>query len=177
MLNLSIIILNSLNSLMFFQSTHPLSMTLIIIVQTCIISVTIGMLSSSFWFSYVLFLVFIGGMLVLFIYITSLASNELFPSTFKAFMITSLTILAMLALCYIMDPYFWNTFTKNYDIMPTDTLANSMNLEATPYLIKLYNYPNYFITLMLMNYLLFTLIVVVKITNIFQGPLRQNSYG
>lgn len=39
-------------------------------------------------------------------------------------------------------------------------------------LIKLYNYPTNFITILLINYLLLTLIAIVKITNIFFGPLR-----
>jgi hypothetical protein len=39
---------------------------------------------------------------------------------------------------------------------------------------KLYNQPNGVIIILLALYLLLTLIVVVKITSISKGPLRQN---
>jgi hypothetical protein len=38
---------------------------------------------TKFWFSYILFIIIIGGILVLFIYITRLASNEIFISSNK----------------------------------------------------------------------------------------------
>nr|ARO46880.1 NADH dehydrogenase subunit 6 [Metrioptera ussuriana] len=173
MMNLSILAFNFLNSLIFSQASHPLAMTLIIIVQTCIVSMTIGMMSSSFWFSYILFLVFLGGMLVLFIYITSLASNELFYTSMKTLVIIITSISLILTIAFITDPYFWNMFVKNMDQMSIELITTSLNTEATPHLTKLYNKPNHLITLMLVNYLFLTLIVIVKITNIFQGPLRQ----
>nr|YP_002213687.1 NADH dehydrogenase subunit 6 [Gampsocleis gratiosa]ACA61243.1 NADH dehydrogenase subunit 6 [Gampsocleis gratiosa] len=173
MMNLSILTFNLLNSFIFLQANHPLAMTLIIIIQTCIISLTTGMMSSSFWFSYILFLVFLGGMLGLFIYITSLASNELFYASIKSLMIIILLVTFVLAVATITDPYFWNMLTKNTDLMSIDLLPSTPYTEATPHLIKLYNSPNHLITLMLVNYLFLTLIVIVKITNIFQGPLRQ----
>nr|YP_009754271.1 NADH dehydrogenase subunit 6 [Anterastes babadaghi]QGL09066.1 NADH dehydrogenase subunit 6 [Anterastes babadaghi] len=173
MMNLSILTFNFLNAIIFSQANHPLAMTLIIIMQTCIVSMTVGMMSSSFWFSYILFLVFLGGMLVLFIYITSLASNELFYTSMKTLIIILLTITLILSIAFITDSFFWNMFTKNMDQLSMDMITTSLSTEATPHLIKLYNKPNHLITLMLVNYLFLTLIVIVKITNIFQGPLRQ----
>nr|YP_001542726.1 NADH dehydrogenase subunit 6 [Anabrus simplex]ABM89646.1 NADH dehydrogenase subunit 6 [Anabrus simplex] len=173
MLNLSILVFNLLNSMIFMQANHPLAMTLIIIVQTCIISMTVGLMSSSFWFSYILFLIFLGGMLVLFIYITSLASNELFYTSMKTLVISLLFMALVLMISFMSDPYFTNMLTKNMDLTSIDLMYYSLNTEATPHLIKLYNKPNHLITLMLVNYLFLTLIVIVKITNIFQGPLRQ----
>lgn len=131
------------------------------------------MISSSFWFSYILFLVFLGGILVLFIYITSLASNELFYTPIKSLIIIIASIIFILSISTVTDPYFWNIFTKNTDLIAIDLIPNIPYTEATPHLTKLYNKPNHLITLILVNYLFLTLIVIVKITNIFQGPLRQ----
>lgn len=39
-------------------------------------------------------------------------------------------------------------------------------------LSKIYDSPNNFIIILIINYLLLTLIIIVKITNLFQGPLR-----
>lgn len=57
-------------------------MGLVLIVHALLIGVTAGVLSGSMWYSYVLFLVFLGGVLVLYIYMTSLASNEKFDTNF-----------------------------------------------------------------------------------------------
>ena len=51
-----------------------------------------GTISRSFWFSYILFIIIIRGILVLFIYITRLASNEIFSPSNKILITTSILI-------------------------------------------------------------------------------------
>nr|ASK85593.1 NADH dehydrogenase subunit 6 [Anabropsis (Apteranabropsis) sp. QS-2017] len=162
-------------ALIFTQLNHPLAMTLIILMQTLLICLMTGLISQSFWFSYILFLVFLGGMLVLFIYITSLASNEMFIIPTK-FILSSLSILTILSLLsFILDSSLINLNITNNDM--NTSINNSMYLynESTMSLMKLYNNPTELITLMLVLYLFLTLIAIVKITNIFQGPLRQKN--
>nr|QEO33535.1 NADH dehydrogenase subunit 6 [Conanalus pieli] len=168
----NILFFSLMNSLLFTQFTHPLAMTLIIILQTLIVCLISGMITVSFWFSYILFLVFLGGMLVLFIYITSLASNEIFSISLSILSMLTLMSLLALSLSMIMDHYF--QWMWNYDMMLS---SNSiiMYKETDNLLTKLYNTPTKMITLLLMSYLLLTLIVIVKITNIFEGPLRQKN--
>nr|YP_009349997.1 NADH dehydrogenase subunit 6 [Hexacentrus unicolor]AQM40171.1 NADH dehydrogenase subunit 6 [Hexacentrus unicolor] len=175
MMNLSVLIFNIMNSLIFVQSNHPLAMTLIIIIQTLIISLSTGIFSLSFWFSYVLFLVFLGGMLVLFIYITSLASNEMFSFPKITMLIVMGMIPALLLTSTYLDASPWSFITWNND-MYSMTNSNSIIHNDSNYILsKLYNNPTDLITLMLVNYLFLTLIAIVKITNIFQGPLRQKN--
>nr|YP_010570199.1 NADH dehydrogenase subunit 6 [Anabropsis multispinula]UZF98256.1 NADH dehydrogenase subunit 6 [Anabropsis multispinula] len=166
---------NMMIALIFTQLNHPLAMTLIILMQTLLICLMTGLISQSFWFSYILFLVFLGGMLVLFIYITSLASNEMFIIPTK-FILSSLSILTILSLLsFILDSSLINLNITNNDM--NTSINNSMYLynESTMSLMKLYNNPTELITLMLVLYLFLTLIAIVKITNIFQGPLRQKN--
>lgn len=66
------------SALIFLNLSHPVALGLVLILHTLLISGVTGLVAGNFWFSYVLFLVFLGGVLVLFIYITSLASNEKF---------------------------------------------------------------------------------------------------
>jgi hypothetical protein len=47
--------------------------------------------------------------------------------------------------------------------------------EITTITRKFYNQPNGTVTILIALYLLITLIVVVKITNISKGPLRQTN--
>nr|QZP40961.1 NADH dehydrogenase subunit 6 [Geoscapheus dilatatus] len=156
--------MSSLLSILFTQMNHPLAMGLILLIQTIMISMITGLSTQSFWFSYVLFLIFIGGMLVLFIYITSLASNEMF------IMSTKLLYLMMIItplLAFLLKMNFSN-LTNQESLM----FLTINNLTPLP-LLKLYSYPTGMLTIMMAIYLLITLIAVVKIINIFSGPLRQ----
>uniref|UniRef100_A0AAU8EHE0 NADH-ubiquinone oxidoreductase chain 6 n=1 Tax=Phlugiolopsis damingshanis TaxID=3231022 RepID=A0AAU8EHE0_9ORTH len=175
MLNLSIMISNLLNAMIFTQVNHPMAMMLIIILQTLIVSLTTGMMTSTFWFSYILFLVFLGGMLVLFIYITSLASNELFSISTKSLIIIFMLLSTIIFISLISDSTLWNMLSFNEEMNNIDNEFITLHDDSNYLLTKLYNKPTDLITLMLVNYLFLTLIAIVKITNIFQGPLRPKN--
>nr|AVN67396.1 NADH dehydrogenase subunit 6 [Elliptorhina davidi] len=156
--------LSTIISLMFTQINHPMAMGLTLLTQTILIAMITGLMSHSFWFSYVLFLIFLGGMLVLFIYVTSLASNEMFTLS------TPLIIMMM-----ILIPFILILLNKSFIMKSQETLTfqSTLNSLTNLPLIKLYNLPTSIITIVLASYLFLTLIAVVKITNIFVGPLRQ----
>nr|YP_009349984.1 NADH dehydrogenase subunit 6 [Homogryllacris anelytra]AQM40158.1 NADH dehydrogenase subunit 6 [Homogryllacris anelytra] len=166
-------LLNIFTTFMFIQCNHPLSMTLIIILQTLLICTFTGMISQSFWFSYILFLVFLGGMLVLFIYITSLASNEMFSIPTTTIFSCMIIMMFIILLSWSLDSTFPTLITNNLDMNSTNLTSTNYWTETTLPLIKLYNNPTNLNTLMLMLYLFLTLIAIVKITNIFHGPLRS----
>nr|YP_011004687.1 NADH dehydrogenase subunit 6 [Yunleon longicorpus]WPT28327.1 NADH dehydrogenase subunit 6 [Yunleon longicorpus] len=161
---------NAIMSLNFIQIKHPLAMGLTLLIQTIIISLTCGLFTYSYWFAYILFLIMLGGMLVLFIYVTSLASNELFSFSMKTLFISIILFTLFMITMMIMDSSM--LMTNNMEMMKFSP-ENNIMLENELSLIKLYNNPTMNITIMMMNYLLLTLIVVVKITNISYGPLRQ----
>nr|AMN09039.1 NADH dehydrogenase subunit 6 [Pedicia sp. ZK-2016] len=161
-------------SLMFMQMKHPLAMGIILLIQTFLICLMTGSFAKTFWFSYVLFLVFLGGMLVLFIYVTSLASNEMFMFSMKLFMTMMTIIIMMWIIIMMMDSSIITSMMMNNEMMSNMNMElyiteNSINLN------KLYNFPTNMITLLLINYLFLTLIIIVKITNNFQGPLRPKN--
>jgi NADH-ubiquinone oxidoreductase chain 6 len=127
----------------------------------CLIS---GLIHQRFWFQYILFIVFVGGILVLFIYVTRLASNEILSLSTK---IIVLTIPAAIIIITLKD---WTTL-NNKEITNYETILIN---EVTTITRKLYNQPTGTITILAALYLFLTLIVVVKITNISKGPLRQS---
>nr|YP_009182724.1 NADH dehydrogenase subunit 6 [Davidina armandi]AHH34336.1 NADH dehydrogenase subunit 6 [Davidina armandi] len=157
---------------MFFIN-HPISMGLLILSQTLLICLLLGMLINSYWFSYILFLVFLGGLLVLFIYVSSIASNELmnFPLINKFNFMTPIMIL--LTATMLKNNLNWLNLSLNED------MNNFINMFLFSYnenninLFKLYNEQTYLLMIMMIIYLFITLIAVVKITNIFFGPLRS----
>nr|AVN67272.1 NADH dehydrogenase subunit 6 [Aeluropoda insignis] len=156
--------LSTIISFTFTQMSHPLAMGLTLLIQTILISMITGLMYYSFWFSYILFLIFLGGMLVLFVYVTSLASNEMFALS------TPMIVTMMLLIPFILLLLNKAFIMKSQEtLMFQSTLNSLVNLP----LIKLYNLPTNIITIILASYLFLTLIAVVKITNIYVGPLRQ----
>nr|YP_009937434.1 NADH dehydrogenase subunit 6 [Trigonopterus kotamobagensis]QNT26944.1 NADH dehydrogenase subunit 6 [Trigonopterus kotamobagensis] len=164
---LKILLLNWLFSLLFMSLTHPLSLGSILLIQTTLIAWASGFLYPSFWFSYILFLVMIGGMLVMFIYMTSVASNEKFslPKRTLYFFCLSLSIFSLLSL-FLNNQSF---LPLNPSILPIQLLTPMNNMNMTKY----FNFPSMSVLIFLMMYLLVTLIAIVKITDKTKSTLRQ----
>nr|YP_010275991.1 NADH dehydrogenase subunit 6 [Clogmia albipunctata]UHY38880.1 NADH dehydrogenase subunit 6 [Clogmia albipunctata] len=158
-------------SIFFLMLNHPLAMGIMLIIQTLTVAMIIGMMSKTFWLSYILFLTFLGGMLILFIYITSLASNEFFFFNMKMLLLMGSFFLIICISIYFMDKNMIYFYQENMEMKLNNMTINYMN-ENFLNLNKLYNFPINFITILLINYLFLTLIVIVKITNINKGPLR-----
>nr|UNP54452.1 NADH dehydrogenase subunit 6 [Amraica recursaria] len=164
-------------SIMMFFFNHPLSIGLTILIQTLLVCLISGMLIKSYWFSYILLLTFLGGLLVLFIYVSSIASNEMFnlPLNMKfiMMMLIIMTIISQIYFFYIKENLNWMNLSNN--ITDNDNFFYMMffNNENKINLNKLYNNHTYLIMMMLVIYLFISLIAIVKITNIFYGPLRS----
>nr|ASM82706.1 NADH dehydrogenase subunit 6 [Ceratomantis saussurii] len=153
-------------SIIFLFLNHPLSMGLILFLQTIFICMITGFMSLSFWFSYILILIYLGGMLVLFMYITSLASNEMFFYSNNIIFMMVLLFMTFSLIYYMNLNYPMNL----YENMENSTISNPM---FNNFLLKMYNQSINMITILIAAYLFLTLIAVVKIINIFKGPLRQ----
>nr|YP_009351492.1 NADH dehydrogenase subunit 6 [Orthotermes depressifrons]AQP29729.1 NADH dehydrogenase subunit 6 [Orthotermes depressifrons] len=156
--------LSTLTGLMFTQMKHPMAMGLMLLIQTTMVCMISGTMYSSFWFSYILFMIMIGGMLVLFMYMTSLASNEMFSPSNKMLM----TMLAMMPLLMYIMP----SPTNNKEMHTHETMMES---EITTTTTVMYNQMMGTMTTLLVMYMLMTLIVVVNIINVSSGPLRHTN--
>nr|YP_010254860.1 NADH dehydrogenase subunit 6 [Lissorhoptrus oryzophilus]QUA05799.1 NADH dehydrogenase subunit 6 [Lissorhoptrus oryzophilus] len=153
-------------SMIFLFLNHPLSLGSILLLQTIISSLITGKFYYNYWFSYILFLIMIGGMLILFMYMTSVASNEKFKySNFLMFL--SLILIFMTFFILLLDNFPFLENKLNFNMM--NKIFKNPNLSMN----KLLNFPNNLIFILLMIYLLITMIAVVKITKKNFGPLRQ----
>nr|AMN09026.1 NADH dehydrogenase subunit 6 [Paradelphomyia sp. ZK-2016] len=172
MLQFYLIMYSLIMSILFMQMKHPLSMGITLLMQTVLVCLISGLFSKTFWYSYILFLIFVGGMLVLFIYVTSLASNEMFSMSVKSLFIFIIMFMFINMILMMTDNLLINNLLMNSDM---NSIINNNNfiVENTISLNKLYNFPTNYMTLILINYLFLTLIIIVKITNNFFGPLRQ----
>nr|QXG19417.1 NADH dehydrogenase subunit 6 [Drosophila navojoa] len=171
MLQLTLYMLIFLTSIIFINMIHPLALGLTLLIQTILICLLTGMMTKTFWFSYILFLIFLGGMLVLFIYVTSLASNEMFNLSLKLTLMCMFLFITGIFIILLIDKNYFTFFIANNEMQNISNLYSYFS-ENSLSLNKLYNFPTNFVTILLMNYLLITLIVIVKITKLFKGPLR-----
>nr|QOV03265.1 NADH dehydrogenase subunit 6 [Orfelia nemoralis] len=171
MFTLFLMFLMMIFSILFTQLKHPLSIGFMLLIQTFLTCLLSGSMFFSYWFSYILFLVFLGGMLVLFIYMTSLASNEMFSLSMNMLFNFIIFIMINFLIIMFMDKTIFMNFIINNEMM-TFNNTNMFLKENIMNLNKLFNYPSNMMTLLLINYLFFTLVIVVKITNFFSGPLR-----
>nr|YP_010230558.1 NADH dehydrogenase subunit 6 [Euwallacea fornicatus]QSV10219.1 NADH dehydrogenase subunit 6 [Euwallacea fornicatus] len=155
--------MNCLLSLLFIFLKNPLSKGYILLMLTVSTSLFASLMFMNAWFGYILFLIMVGGILVAFIYMTSVASNEkfMFPKPLNILMFT-LVFLVLMS----------NT--------PTEMMESSIMLMNQESIInyklslsKIFSNPMSQIPLALMSYLLLTLIMVVKMTDISKGPIRQ----
>nr|YP_009255556.1 NADH dehydrogenase subunit 6 [Creontiades dilutus]AND82408.1 NADH dehydrogenase subunit 6 [Creontiades dilutus] len=154
MLTLSIMMM--INIMMIFMK-HPLSMGMLLIMQTMMTSLLTGMMMNSFWMSYILLISMLSGALVLFIYMSSIASNEKFMNKMSMWMFCMMMISCGIIMSLLEEKIMFKCTYMHKDIL---------------YLNKMFNMENMYITIMLMLYLLLTMIVSTQLVNINEGPLR-----
>nr|YP_009470469.1 NADH dehydrogenase subunit 6 [Rhadinosa nigrocyanea]AVF96884.1 NADH dehydrogenase subunit 6 [Rhadinosa nigrocyanea] len=150
-----------ITSMMFMMLNHPILLSMMILIQTTLISLKIAMNIKITWFSYVLFLVMVGGMLVLFLYMTNVASNEKFYVSNKIIIM----VMLMIPTTMIMS------MNKNQKFKSIN--ESIINYKYT--LNKMFNETFSLMIIMMMIYLLITMIMAVKLTDLDKGPLRKKN--
>uniref|UniRef100_A0AAU7YS69 NADH dehydrogenase subunit 6 n=1 Tax=Rhopalus qinlinganus TaxID=3151527 RepID=A0AAU7YS69_9HEMI len=145
----------------FMWLKHPISMGITVIMQTMTICMITGLMLGTFWFSYLIMITMLSGMLVLFIYMASVASNEKFFTSMKLIMFSTLTI-TMSMIMEINETYVDNEFMKMMTTNPIEPIS----------LTSMFNMKFKFITMTMVMFLFFTMFTVSLIVNISEGPLR-----
>nr|ALO77692.1 NADH deshydrogenase subunit 6 [Urodontus glabratus] len=157
-------------SLIFMLLKHPLSIGTLLFMQTILVALISGPFMMSFWYSYILFLIMIGGMLILFIYMTSIASNEKFKFSKTIFSVV-ISFSSINLLFMIIDPNLTLYFKKMEDLSLFSTKFTEFQITN-----KFIYLPMNLLFMIIISYLLISLIAVVKITDKPFGPLRQKFY-
>nr|ATF28640.1 NADH dehydrogenase subunit 6 [Phlogotettix sp. EMHAU-15090801] len=138
----------------------PMSMGVLLMTYTMLTTFLMSKMLTSSWMSMIIFLMLIGGLLILFMYMSSIASNEKFTPNIMIMLMTMIII------------------------FPIEEMMNEIQInekqekfikEETMTLTKIYNEKSMLITLMMFIYLLLTMIAVTKIIKIYKGPLRSKN--
>nr|YP_010478343.1 NADH dehydrogenase subunit 6 [Nesophrosyne sp. 58 GMB-2012]UVI59787.1 NADH dehydrogenase subunit 6 [Nesophrosyne sp. 58 GMB-2012] len=137
----------------------PMSMGIMLLILTTTSTILMAQTLLTAWIPMIMFLMLVGGLLILFMYMSSIASNEKFT-----------TNILMMIIPIIM-------LTVPFDQMMIEPLMNenlmSMMSIDNVSMIKIYNKKTFIITTFMFMYLLMSMIVVTKIIKIFSGPLRS----
>lgn len=146
----------------FIFLAHPLSIALNLFIQTLLFCVLIGSLNSNYWFSYLLFLVFLGGLLIIFAYVATLASNEKFSLSFPHFSALFLSFFLSFLL------YFPIIKGELFSLDSFEVIEVSPDIQT----VDLYSFSNNSL-IYLVIYLLLCLLIVVRVSRLDEGPLRS----
>lgn len=133
----------------------PIQLGIIILITALSVSLLFAWIISP-WISFLIFLIYIGGILVIFSYFIAITPNQKLPllSVIVTLLIFSLTTI------FILNKLSRNGIQINNRIQ-TNTFYN---INQTPSLI------------IIALILLITIIIVVKVSNSLQGPLRPFNY-
>jgi len=146
-------------SILILISSNPIIILIVILAQTLFICLLIWTIIKTRWFSFILFLIFLGGLIVLFVYVVSLASNEKFELKYE-------------------ETYRWAIISTFIIILFTISLyfnkiAENVNINLYNQTLIIFSDEIIIIITLVIAYLLFTLIIAVKISSKYEGPLRN----
>nr|WRQ18274.1 NADH dehydrogenase subunit 6 [Onukigallia onukii] len=149
-------------SMMSLMMKNPMSMGISLLMQTIVMITLMNKISSSSWFPMITFLMMIGGLMILFMYMSSIASNEKFKMNLK----TTMMIIIMMILT---DEMMMNMQTSENQSMMMSKSLESLSMN------KLYS-KTFTISMIMVIFLLLTMISISKMVKHYEGPLRSKHY-
>nr|AZL93162.1 NADH dehydrogenase subunit 6 [Cleptes metallicorpus] len=153
---LFMLVLMNIMPMMNIYLNHPLMMMIFLLMYTILICMWISMNKFNKLMSYMIFLTMIGGLMIMFLYFTSLCPNEKLTSKFLTKNLMMLFPLMTLT----------NMINENKTLL-NNTNENNMiklNYNKNNNLEMMYNPPFLKLTILMMLFLILTMICITKIT-------------
>ncbi len=149
-------------TLMFPLIAQPLSLGLAIMVSTLLICILSAIFLSA-WYAYILFLIYVGGLLVIFAYVAALSPNVLFGGAFPLIFFLSI---AFIFSCIV---YFY-PLTDYRQVMNYKDFSRGKNLKTHGVELVSPRYISILVGLGII--LLINLVAVIKISYYQHSSLR-----
>nr|DAC76841.1 TPA_asm: NADH dehydrogenase subunit 6 [Pseudomyrmex peperi] len=150
---------------------HPTHLIMMLIFYSIIISMNLSLLKKTFLYSMMLFLIMISGVLIIFLYFSSLISNEKIKmmTLKKSTYISMMMVLSMYILWKFK--FYEQPLMKCSEVVHINYIQNTMfnNLEM------LYTYPFNSMSILCMMFLLMSMLSVIKAISMKSAPLRKIS--
>nr|DAC76776.1 TPA_asm: NADH dehydrogenase subunit 6 [Pseudomyrmex ferrugineus] len=172
-LNIAVPIMYMMMMIMIMMITwinfHPMHMIMMLILYSIIISVNLSLLKKTFLYSIMLLLIMISGILIIFLYFSSLISNEKIKlmNIQKSIYMILMTLLSTLIL--LKFKFYEQPVMKSMEVTHLNHIQNMSfnNLEM------LYTYPFNSMSILCMMFLLLSMLSIIKIISIKSSPLRK----
>lgn len=146
---------------------HPIFLLILIIIYRGIICFIISAWSYNFIYSIILFLIIIRGILIIFLYFSSLISNDQTKFIINIPLIIRF-FLNIIIFLYIIKYFNYTTYSFN-EIF----ISFQINTNAFNNILYIFSYPYRNITIICILYLLLTLFTIIKICSIKTSTLRK----
>nr|QGZ09937.1 NADH dehydrogenase subunit 6 [Eisenia nordenskioldi nordenskioldi] len=153
---LSIFMLMMITStLALYLAATPIILGVNILAMALLLSLVFASFMSS-WFAFLIFLIYVGGMLVMFAYFLALTPNQQMNSNNLLYILIFMVILSLLTYSSHIKPPMLSTFNQGNSLLYFKYTAPMLIILAL--------------------ILLFTMVVVVKLSALSKGPLRPFIY-
>uniref|UniRef100_A0AAU8BUP5 NADH-ubiquinone oxidoreductase chain 6 n=1 Tax=Tenguna medogensis TaxID=3229002 RepID=A0AAU8BUP5_9HEMI len=149
------------NMVILPMMNNPITLGTMMIIQTTLMCISQINFNLTPWFSYIMFITIIGGMMIMFIYMSSIASNEKMK---KNILIPVTWIITIMIMYKLLNNKLMMYMSEKKMVM--------LNMEEIKSTTKMFNKPKMFLTIMIMIMLMITMISVTKIASTFEGPLK-----
>nr|APP87493.1 NADH dehydrogenase subunit 6 [Periphyllus acerihabitans] len=159
-----IMMINLFISMLLTLMKSPLMSNLLILTQSIFLTLLINLINKTSWIAFMLFILYVGGLMIIFLYISSIAFNEI--NLNKKFKIL---ILKMMLMTTIM------MFFKNNFILENFKYENKYFFEDNFYILNMFNLPNNLMIYFIMMILFFMLILIIWMLKNNKGPIRQKN--
>nr|QLY89546.1 NADH dehydrogenase subunit 6 [Polycentropus flavomaculatus] len=159
------------NSVLFMFMFNPINMGILMLIQTINSCLILNSLLNYPWLSYITFMVVIGGLMIIFIYMCILSWN----SKMKVKPMAFIMIIMFMMFNFNMTIYMKFVNLNNMIMFK----SKIMNLMMNNYKINLINFffmNSMMMTILMINLLIMMLIIINKMNKNFKKPLRKMFY-
>lgn len=154
------------------NNLHPITLIIFLLFYTSSTCLIISLWKDNFIFSIIIFLIIIRGLLIIFLYFSSLISNEQFKFSLNFFSLTR--IIFNVIILSFLSPLFLSTLTSSFYPLESKSLV-TINQPLFYNITKIYLYPYNNITIICILFLLISLFLIIKVCSIKSSSLRKIS--
>nr|YP_010977779.1 NADH dehydrogenase subunit 6 [Nurudea zhengii]UYG49506.1 NADH dehydrogenase subunit 6 [Nurudea zhengii] len=154
--------LNLMLSMIFIILKSPLKSNLILLIQAMSLTMMINLINKTSWISFMIIILYIGGLMIIFLYISSIAFNDINILLNYKNMIMKLMIMSILMY-----------FMKSLLLMENFKFNNNYLFEDNFFMINMFNSPNNMMLYFIMMILFIMLILIIWLLKFNKGPIRQ----
>nr|QDC34838.1 NADH dehydrogenase subunit 6 [Laodelphax striatellus] len=156
------------NTMLSMWMKHPISMGTLLMIQSMLTSMLTILFTKNSWYSMILFVTFSSGLMIMFMYMSSISSNEKFYWSIKL----TITIILILS-ALILTKMDYNFLFKHKWMEQMMTLEENEEKKAISKIISSNKILLFFNVTML---ILISLVSISNLINSFEGPLKM-TYG